>query len=54
LWTWSFDKGCYRAEAFGARRTDVDESNAAQLWSTVFVGLLSPKEELKTDFCVAH
>jgi hypothetical protein len=42
LWTWSFAKGCYRAEAFGARRTDVDESNAAQLWSTVFLALPQP------------
>jgi hypothetical protein len=42
LWTWSFANGCYRAEAFGARRTDVDESNAAQLWSTVFLALPQP------------
>jgi len=54
LWTWSFDKGCYRAEAFGARRTDVDESNAAQLWSTVFLALMSPKEVVKAEPCVAH
>ncbi|HEX5045642.1 MAG TPA: hypothetical protein VFX89_00845 [Gammaproteobacteria bacterium] len=39
LWSWSFANGCYRPEPFGARRTDVDESNAAQLWSTVFLAL---------------
>ena len=42
LWTWSFANGCYRAEAFGQRRSDVDESNAAQLWSTVFLALSPP------------
>ena len=39
LWSWSFANGCYRPEPFGARRADVDESNAAQLWSTVFLAL---------------
>jgi hypothetical protein len=43
LWSWSFAGGCYRAEPFGARRTDVDESNAAQLWSTVFLAVTPPK-----------
>jgi hypothetical protein len=42
LWSWSFANGCYRAEPFGARRSDVDESNAAQLWSTVFLALPAP------------
>ena len=42
LWSWSFANGCYRAEPFGARRADVDESNAAQLWSTVFLALAPP------------
>lgn len=37
LWTWSFANGRYRAEAFGQHNTHVDESNAAQLWSTVFL-----------------
>jgi hypothetical protein len=54
LWTWSFDKGCYRAEAFGARRTDVDESNAAQLWSTVFLALSPPAGVQKANPCIAH
>ncbi|MDY6947675.1 MAG: hypothetical protein SXG53_18355, partial [Pseudomonadota bacterium] len=37
LWTWSFSAGRYRAEAFGQHHAHVDESNAAQLWSTVFL-----------------
>jgi hypothetical protein len=39
LWSWSFDQGRYRIEPFGRPGTDVDESNAAQLWSTVFLGI---------------
>src|SRR5512134_828844 len=42
LWSWSVASGCYRAEPFGARRADVDESNAAQLWSTVFLAIAPP------------
>lgn len=37
LWTWSFANGRYTAEAFGQHNTHADESNAAQLWSTVFL-----------------
>lgn len=37
LWTWSFENGRYRPEAFGQHNTHADESNAAQLWSTVFL-----------------
>ena len=39
LWSWSYANGRYRAEPFGRPGADVDESNAAQLWSTVFLGL---------------
>jgi hypothetical protein len=39
LWSWSFADGCYRAESFGSGDLHVDESNAAQLWSTVFLAL---------------
>jgi hypothetical protein len=39
LWSWSFADGRYRAEPFGLRSADEDESNAAQLWSTVFLAL---------------
>jgi hypothetical protein len=37
LWTWSFANGQYRPEAFGQHDTHADESNAAQLWSTVYL-----------------
>jgi hypothetical protein len=39
LWSWSFSKGAWRIEPFGQRGADVDESNAAQLWSTVFLAV---------------
>lgn len=39
LWSWSYADGQYKAEPFGRPGADVDESNAAQLWSTVFLGL---------------
>jgi hypothetical protein len=39
LWSWSYANGRYRAEPFGRPGADVDESNAAQLWSTVFLGM---------------
>ncbi|HEX7013151.1 MAG TPA: hypothetical protein VF161_10400 [Steroidobacteraceae bacterium] len=37
LWSWSYTGGEYRVEPFGQRGVDEDESNAAQLWSTVFL-----------------
>jgi hypothetical protein len=39
LWSWSFDQGRYRIEPFGKSGADADESNAAQLWSTVYLGI---------------
>jgi hypothetical protein len=42
LWSWSFEGGRYRVQPFGRPGADVDESNAAQLWSTVFLGLPGP------------
>jgi hypothetical protein len=42
LWSWSFAGGRYNVEAFGARGGDADESNAAQLWSTVYLALKRP------------
>jgi hypothetical protein len=42
LWSWSRAAGRYRAEPFGRPGTDADESNAAQLWSTVYLGLEPP------------
>jgi hypothetical protein len=40
LWSWSWSEGRFHAEAFGRPGADADESNAAQLWSTVFLGLV--------------
>lgn len=37
LWSWSHANGTYRAVPFGQQGRHVDESNAAQLWSTVFL-----------------
>ena len=39
LWSWSYANGQYRLEPFGRPGADADESNAAQLWSTVYLGL---------------
>jgi hypothetical protein len=47
LWTWAFDGGHYEVAAFGAAATDADESNAAQLWSTVYLAVKPPAEEPK-------
>lgn len=43
LWSWSFTDGIYRLEPFGQRSDDETESNAAQLWSTVFLGITVPQ-----------
>jgi len=45
LWSWTYGGGRYRIQAFGAGKTDVDESNAAQLWSTVYLAVRPPGEE---------
>ena len=42
LWPWSYANGRYRVEPFGTRRADDGESNAAQLWSIVFLALTPP------------
>lgn len=39
LWSWSQEHGRYRVEPFGQRQDDETESNAAQLWSTVYLAL---------------
>ncbi|MCJ8156744.1 hypothetical protein [Sphingomonas sp. LaA6.9] len=39
LWTWAYDNGRFVPAAFGQGSGDEDESNAAQLWSTVFLAL---------------
>lgn len=43
LWSWAFRNGRYEVVPFGAGKTDVDESNAAQLWSTVYLAVQPPK-----------
>lgn len=42
LWSWVYEDGRYRVVPFGAGRKDVDESNAAQLWSTVYLAVRPP------------
>lgn len=42
LWSWRYAGGRYQVVAFGAGRQDVDESNAAQLWSTVYLAVRPP------------
>lgn len=42
LWSWAYRDGGYRVAPFGASSGDADESNAAQLWSTVFLALRPP------------
>ncbi|WP_375429287.1 hypothetical protein [uncultured Sphingomonas sp.] len=43
LWSWAFTDGRYKVVAFGAGKQDVDESNAAQLWSTVYLAVQPPR-----------
>jgi hypothetical protein len=43
LWSWRFAKGRYEAIPFGQTRGDADESNAAQLWSTVYLAIPTPR-----------
>ncbi len=43
LWSWKYEGGRYQIVPFGAGRNDVDESNAAQLWSTVYLAVQPPK-----------
>jgi glycogen debranching enzyme len=42
LWSWSFKNGQYQVESFGQRSGDKTESNAAQLWSTVYLAIKPP------------
>lgn len=47
LWTWAYRDGRYHVEPFGAQGAHEDESNAAQLWSTVFLALAPPTETME-------
>lgn len=42
LWSWSFGEGQYRVVPFGQAEGHHSESNAAQLWSTVYIGVRPP------------
>jgi hypothetical protein len=42
LWSWSFSGGQFHVAPFGADAADADESNAAQLWSTVYLAIPEP------------
>jgi hypothetical protein len=42
LWSWSYRDGHYEVAPFGANASDADESNAAQLWSTVYLAIHAP------------
>jgi trehalose/maltose hydrolase-like predicted phosphorylase len=42
LWSWSYADGRYGIAPFGAAGADADESNAAQLWSTVYLAVHPP------------
>jgi hypothetical protein len=44
LWSWSFGERHYHVAAFGAAAADADESNAAQLWSTVYLAVRPPAD----------
>lgn len=45
LWSWRFVDGRYQATPFGQNSGDADESNAAQLWSTVYLAIAPPTAE---------
>lgn len=42
LWSWTFDDGGFRATPFGESAQHETESNAAQLWSTVYLAEPEP------------
>ncbi len=42
LWSWTYAAGRFHIAPFGANNSDADESNAAQLWSTVYLAIRPP------------
>jgi hypothetical protein len=48
LWTWTFAGGHFHIAPFGANAADADESNAAQLWSTVYLAIPDPGSPRRT------
>ena len=49
LWSWTYADGHYQPAPFGQSSGDADESNAAQLWSTVFLALPPPATTTVSD-----
>lgn len=45
LWSWRFQGGHYSVAPFGSSSSDVDESNAAQLWSSVYLAVKPPSTQ---------
>jgi hypothetical protein len=48
LWSWTFAGGHFHIAPFGANAADADESNAAQLWSTVYLAIPDPGSARRT------
>jgi hypothetical protein len=45
LWSWRYANGRYEIVPFGSQDKDSDESNAAQLWSTVYLAVQRPSKQ---------
>ena len=43
LWSWTVEGGRMKVAPFGQSGGDVTESNAAQLWSTVYLAVRRPR-----------
>jgi hypothetical protein len=43
LWSWSYAAGHYQLRPFGSSAADATESNAAQLWSSVYLAVRPPR-----------
>lgn len=50
LWSWTFREGRYIVAPFGAGKADADESNAAQLWSTVYLAVRPPTARVRPRY----
>jgi len=47
LWSWRYEGKQYHVAPFGVSHADVDESNAAQLWSTVYLSIGPPQRAIE-------
>lgn len=43
LWSWTYSAGRYHVRPFGSSGADATESDAAQLWSTVYLAVRPPR-----------